>query len=64
MNEKSEKPRLSHTIVRTEVSYLDMQGNFVTPDKAVRVITRKYDKDGKLIASNMTFDPGKAQKIE
>lgn len=46
---------------KIEVSYLDMQGNVVKPEKAARVITRKYDKEGKLISTSMTFDPDKAK---
>ena len=47
-------------ITRTEVSYLDMRGNPVEPEKAVRVITREYDAEGNLIKSTMIYDPRKA----
>ena len=46
-------------ITRTEVSYLDMQGNLVEPGKAVKVITREYDAEGNLIKSTMIYDPRK-----
>jgi len=47
-------------VARTEVRYLDMQGNPVDPHKAVRVITREYDAEGNLMRTSMFLDPSKA----
>ncbi len=52
-----EKPSQLPAVARTEVSYLDLQGRPVEPEKAVRVITREYDEEDNLINTNMTLNP-------
>jgi len=46
------------TIACTEVNYLDMQGNPVEPENAVREITTEYDEKGNIICTllRLNFD--------
>ena len=42
--------------VRKEVSYMDMEGNPVRPRKAVKVLTKEYDDQNRLVQASMHVD--------
>ncbi|MBP2663349.1 MAG: hypothetical protein H6Q71_1297 [Firmicutes bacterium] len=44
------------TSVRKEVSYMDVEGKHVQPEKAVKVLTKEYDDQDKLIQTRMLID--------
>ncbi|TWH44963.1 hypothetical protein [Sporomusa sp. KB1] len=46
----------SFTSVRKEVSYMDVEGKRVQPEKAVKVLVKEYDEHDKLIQTKMTID--------
>lgn len=46
--------------VRKEVSYMDMAGNPVRPRRAVKVLTKEYDEQDRLVQASMQVDFSKA----
>lgn len=46
----------SFTSVRKEVSYMDVDGKRVQPERAVKVLVKEYDEQDKLIQTKMTID--------
>ena len=58
---ESGKPQWS-TVARTEVKYLNMQGNPVAAQDAVRVITTEYDENGTIICTHLRLNFGQGEK--
>ncbi len=48
--------RQPFTSVRKEVSYMDMEGNLVRPRKAIKVLTKEYDEQDRLVQASMQID--------
>lgn len=42
-----------------EIVCLDKHGNLCEPEKAFRTITKTYDKEGNILQTYMTIDPGR-----
>lgn len=41
----------------TQTDYYDLYGNEVEPKEACKIITREYDKNGKLIKTHLVLEP-------